>query len=127
MHILSRFGENRKRSAKIDEQLRPTMADAEATCAHSGLTAEDWLDLQLLAQGKFLPRDLSRDQFVNGLVNWTVEVRGEIARAALARLVGRGFARSVGPADQFARLTPQGVTVVERAMRHAVALQLARA
>lgn len=127
MHILPRFGRNRKRSTQNNEQLWPTLADAGPACPHSGLTAEDWLDLQLLAQGKFLPSDLSRDHFVGGLVNWTVEVRGEIARAALARLTGRGYARSVGPADQFARLTPQGVLVVERAMRHAVALQLARA
>jgi hypothetical protein len=126
MHILSLFGKKEQRSTKISGKLRPTMAEVPPVCTHSGLTAEDWLDLQALAQGKFLPHDPQQTHFGLGLINWRVEINTDMERAALARLAERGFALAIGPEHRFACLTMPGVVAMEHAIRHAKVLHLAR-
>jgi hypothetical protein len=127
MSILARFWRKRQPSTHNDEQVRPIVETVIVHTMIGELSAADWLDLQLLAKGTFLQRDPSRDIAFTGLVNWTVEITTTIERAALERLTARGIARTLGPESRFARLTMRGVGAVERAMRHAQSLQLARA
>jgi hypothetical protein len=98
MSILARFWRKQQPSAHNYEQERPTVGTVIVRTEIWELSAADWLDLQLLAKGTFLQRDPRRDIAFTGLVNWTVEITTATERAAL-----------------------------ERAMRHAQTLQLARA
>lgn len=127
MSIVSRIWRKRQPSTQNHEEVRPTIGTVIVRTEIWELSAADWLDLQLLAKEKFLLRDPGRDIAFTGLVNWTVEITTTMEREALERLSARGIVRALGPEGRYVRLTMQGVGAVERAMRHAQSLQLARA
>ncbi|MBA3823838.1 MAG: hypothetical protein H0X24_08050 [Ktedonobacterales bacterium] len=96
-------------------------------CTHSGLLAEDWLDLQALAGGKFLPSAARSAPGPFSLRNWAVEVTNMLGWQAVERLTARGLVSVVGPQSNFVKLTETGAAQMAEAMHHAQRLGLTRA
>ncbi len=126
MHILAWFGKKGKESTKIDPHRGTSGKMMAVLCHHSGLQAEDWLDLQALAGGKFLLPAASPPPIAFGLRNWAVEVMDARGWQAVERLVARDLVVVIGPKRNFVQFTEDGAAQMAQAMRHAHRLGLTR-
>ena len=90
------------------------------------LSAEDWLDLQLLAHGTFDKAHHTGAILENGLWNWRAVCASEPERQAQQRLLARGLVLTTDPAQTCVKFSVAGQALMLRAMQHAQMLRATR-